>query len=264
MEVARRARLRVWSRARGAVDPVLGLAGLAAVAASAAVASGEHCFFFIGLATADDALFEPSKSRLLAAGLLPEKLGWFSDKITDDLEGVILGMHAKADKPELIAAQEKDIPVYSYPEFLYEQSKDKTRVVIAGSHGKTSITAMILHVMNYHAIEVDFMIGAQLEGFDTMVHLTSSNDFMLIEGDEYLTSPIDLRPKFLWYQPHVTLISGIAWDHINVFPTPTDYENQFRDYIETIVPGGTLVFNETDPVLTRIVAQSENTIRKQD
>lgn len=211
----------------------------------------------------DDALFEPSKSRLLAAGLLPEKLGWFSDKITEDLEGVILGMHAKADNPELIAAQEKGIPVYSYPEFLYEQSKDKTRVVIAGSHGKTSITAMILHVMNYHAIEVDFMIGAQLEGFDTMVHLTSSNDFMLIEGDEYLTSPIDLRPKFLWYQPHVTLISGIAWDHINVFPTPTDYEKQFRDYIETIVPGGTLVFNETDPVLTRIVAQSENTIRKQ-
>lgn len=211
----------------------------------------------------DDALFEPSKSRLLEAGLLPEKLGWFPEKITEDLEGVILGMHAKVDNPELIAAQEQGIPVYSYPEYLYEQSKGKTRVVIAGSHGKTSITAMILHVMNYHEISVDFMVGAQLEGFNTMVRLTSTNDFMLIEGDEYLSSPIDLRPKFLWYQPHVTLISGIAWDHINVFPTQAVYEEQFKQYIETVVPGGTLVFNEADPVLTRFVAQSQHTIRKQ-
>lgn len=211
----------------------------------------------------DDALFEPSKSRLLAAGLLPQKLGWYPEKITQDLQGVILGMHAKEDNPELLAAQAQGIPVYSYPEYLYEQSKDKTRVVIAGSHGKTSITAMILHVMNYHDISVDFMVGAQLEGFDTMVRLTDTNDFMLIEGDEYLSSPIDLRPKFFWYQPHVTLISGIAWDHINVFPTPAVYEDQFKQYIEMIVPGGTLVFNEADPVLTRIVAQSQHTIRKQ-
>ena len=127
-------------------------------------------------------------------------------------------MHAKKDNPELLAAQALGLPIYSYPEYLYEQSKDKTRVVIAGSHGKTSITAMVLHVLNYHDQEVDFMVGAQLKGFETMVHLTDHNDFMLIEGDEYLSSPIDLRPKFLWYKPNVTLISGIAWDHINVFP----------------------------------------------
>jgi UDP-N-acetylmuramate: L-alanyl-gamma-D-glutamyl-meso-diaminopimelate ligase len=195
----------------------------------------------------DDAIFEPSKSRLQNAGLLPDAMGWFSEKITLDLEGVILGMHAKKDNPELLAAQEKGVPIYSYPEFLYEQSKDKTRVVIAGSHGKTSITAMVLHVLNYHDQEVDFMVGAQLEGFDTMVHLTEHNDFMLIEGDEYLSSPIDLRPKFLWYKPHVTLISGIAWDHINVFPTLANYEDQFKQYIDTIVPGGAIVYNQEDP-----------------
>ena len=165
----------------------------------------------------DDAIFEPSKSRLEKAGLLPVELGWDETRITPELDGVILGMHAKKDNPELLAAQALGVKIYSYPEFLYEQSKTKTRVVIAGSHGKTSITAMVLHVLNYHDIEVDFMVGAQLEGFDTMVHLTDSNDFMLIEGDEYLSSPVDLQPKFLWYKPHVTLISGIAWDHINVF-----------------------------------------------
>ncbi len=211
----------------------------------------------------DDAIFEPSKSRLEKAGLLPETLGWFPEKISDDLDGIILGMHAKKDNPELLSAQEKGIPIYSYPAFLYEQSKDKTRVVIAGSHGKTSITAMVLHVLNYHDQEVDFMVGAQLEGFDTMVHLTDYNDFMLIEGDEYLSSPIDLKPKFLWYKPHLSLISGIAWDHINVFPTLADYEDQFRQYIETIVPGGTVIFNQEDPVLTRLIASSQNTIRKQ-
>ena len=211
----------------------------------------------------DDTIFEPSKSRLENAGLMPETLGWFPEKITSDIEGVILGMHAKKDNQELLAAQEKGLPIFSYPEFLYEQGKDKTRVVIAGSHGKTSITAMVLHVLNYHDQEVDFMVGAQLEGFDTMVHLTDYNDFMLIEGDEYLSSPIDLRPKFLWYKPHVTLISGIAWDHINVFPTLADYEDQFRQYIETIVPGGAVVYNQEDPVLTRLVATTQNTIRKQ-
>lgn len=211
----------------------------------------------------DDAIFEPSKSTLEKAGLLPEKLGWFAEKITADLDGVILGMHAKKDNPELLAAQTLGIPIYSYPEFLFKHSKDKTRVVIAGSHGKTSITAMVLHVLNYHGQEVDFMVGAQLKGFDTMVQLTEYNDFMLIEGDEYLSSPIDLRPKFLWYQPNVTLISGIAWDHINVFPTQENYEEQFRAYIETIVPGGALVYNQEDAVLTRLVAQTQNTIRKQ-
>lgn len=211
----------------------------------------------------DDAIFDPSKSKLEKAGLLPQEMGWFPNKITADLDGVILGMHAKKDNPELLAAQALGLPIYSYPEYLYEQSKDKTRVVIAGSHGKTSITAMVLHVLNYHGQAVDFMVGAQLEGFDTMVHLTDHNDFMLIEGDEYLSSPIDLRPKFLWYQPNVTLISGIAWDHVNVFPTQESYNDQFRHYIETIVPGGALVYNQEDPVLTRLVAQTQNTIRKQ-
>lgn len=211
----------------------------------------------------DDALFEPSKSRLEKAGLLPQAVGWYPEKINPSLDAVILGMHAKKDNPELQRALKLGIPIYSYPQFLYEQSKHKTRVVIAGSHGKTTITSMILHVLNYHERDVDFMVGAQLPGFDTMVHLTESNDFMLIEGDEYLSSPIDLQPKFLWYQPQVALISGIAWDHINVFPTQENYEDQFKQFIETISPGGVLVYNQSDPVLTRLTLMSKNTIRKQ-
>lgn len=211
----------------------------------------------------DDALFEPSKSRLERAGLLPNTLGWFPEKIDASLDAVILGMHAKKDNPELQRALDLGVPIFSYPEFLYEQSKNKTRVIIAGSHGKTSITSMILHVLNYHDKEVDFMVGAQLPDFDTMVHLTETNDFMLIEGDEYLSSAIDSRPKFLWYQPHVALISGIAWDHINVFPTRENYEDQFKQFITTISPGGVLVYNQQDPVVTRLVIQSQNTIRKQ-
>ncbi|MBT8318146.1 MAG: peptidoglycan synthetase, partial [Lutibacter sp.] len=151
----------------------------------------------------DDAIFEPSKSRLKAKGLLPGEFGWFEEKITSNLDAVILGMHAKPDNPELIKAQNLGLKIYSYPEFLYEQSKDKTRVVIGGSHGKTTITSMILHVLNYHEIEVDYMVGAQLEGFDTMVHLTSENEFIVLEGDEYLSSPIDRRPKFHLYKPNI-------------------------------------------------------------
>ena len=211
----------------------------------------------------DDAIFEPSKSRLDQAGILPEKFGWFPEKITDDLDGIILGMHAKKDNPELKKAIDLGVKIYSYPEFLYEQTKSKTRVVIAGSHGKTTITSMVLHVLNYWEKSVDFMIGAQLEGFDTMVCLSEENDFVLIEGDEYLSSPIDLRPKFLWYKPHVTLISGIAWDHINVFPTEEDYVKQFETYIDSIVPGGVLVYNEADSVLEKITNASQNTIRKE-
>ena len=211
----------------------------------------------------DDTIFEPSKSRLAEAGLLPELMRWYPEKITDDLDGIILGMHAKEDNPELLRAMELRIRIYSYPEFLFEQTKNKTRVVIAGSHGKTTITSMVLHVLNYWEKEVDYMIGAQLEGFDTMVHLTEENDFMLIEGDEYLSSPIDRRPKFLWYKPHVTLISGIAWDHINVFPTEENYIEQFETYIDSIMPGGVLVYNESDSVLERITEASQNTIRKE-
>ena len=211
----------------------------------------------------DDTVFEPSKSRLEKAGILPKKMGWFSEKITKKIDGIILGMHAKADNPELLKAIELGIKIYSYPEFLYEQTKEKTRVVIAGSHGKTTITSMVLHVLSYWEKNVDYMIGAQLEGFETMVHLTDDNDFMLIEGDEYLSSPIDLRPKFLWYEPHVTLISGIAWDHINVFPTEENYVQQFKAYIDSIVPGGVLVYNEEDPILEKLTQASENTIRKE-
>ncbi len=210
----------------------------------------------------DDAIFEPSKSRLDKKGILPLELGWFPEKITNDLEAIILGMHAKADNPELLKAQELGLKIYSYPEFLYEQSKHKTRVVIGGSHGKTTITSMILHVMHYHNIAVDYMVGAQLEGFDTMVHLTEENDFMVLEGDEYLSSPIDRRPKFHLYQPNIALISGIAWDHINVFPTYENYFEQFEIFIKMITNGGILIYNENDSEVKRVSESATNPIRK--
>ena len=210
----------------------------------------------------DDAIFEPSKSRLDKKGILPAELGWFPEKITQDIEAVILGMHAKADNPELLKAQEMGLKIYSYPEFLYEQSKHKTRVVIGGSHGKTTITSMVLHVMHYHNIAVDYMVGAQLEGFDTMVHLTDENDFMVLEGDEYLSSPIDRRPKFHLYQPNIALISGIAWDHINVFPTYENYVEQFEIFIKMITNGGILIYNENDLEVKRVAEMATNPIRK--
>ena len=210
----------------------------------------------------DDAVFEPSKSRLQKQGLLPTEMGWFPEKITADIQAIILGMHAKADNPELVRAKELGLKIYSYPEFLYEQSKNKTRVVIGGSHGKTTITSMILHVMHYHNIEVDYMVGAQLEGFDTMVHLTETNDFIVLEGDEYLSSPIDRRPKFHLYQPNIALISGIAWDHINVFPTYENYVAQFEEFIAKITPGGILVYNAEDPEVLRVAEAATNPIRK--
>nr|WP_314494293.1 Mur ligase family protein [uncultured Chryseobacterium sp.] len=210
----------------------------------------------------DDAIFEPSKSRLEKKGILPEELGWFPEKITPDIDAVILGMHAHQDNPELAKAKESGLKIYSYPEFLYEQSKNKTRVVIAGSHGKTTITSMILHVLNFHQKEVDFMVGAQLEGFDCMVKLTEDNDFMILEGDEYLSSPIDLRSKFLLYQPNIALMSGIAWDHINVFKTFDDYIEQFRRFVASITPGGLLVYNEEDPEVVKVVENADNYFRK--
>ena len=210
----------------------------------------------------DDTIFEPSKSRLEAQGLLPETFGWFPEKITANLDAIVLGMHAKADNPELLKAQELGVKIYSYPEFLYEQSKDKTRVVIGGSHGKTTITSMILHVMHYHDVDVDYMVGAQLEGFDVMVKLTEDNDFIVLEGDEYLSSPIDRRPKFHLYQPNIALLSGIAWDHINVFPTIKNYEEQFSIFVDSIVKGGSINYNEEDEAVKRIVEASENPIRK--
>lgn len=210
----------------------------------------------------DDAIFEPSRSRLEKYDILPEAFGWFPEKITSSLDAVILGMHAKADNPELLKARELGLKIYSYPEFLYEQSKNKTRVVIGGSHGKTTITSMILHVLHYHGRETDFMVGAQLEGFDTMVHLTEENDFMLLEGDEYLSSAMDKRPKFHLYKPNIALLSGIAWDHINVFPTNDLYLEQFKIFVDSIVSGGIIVYNEEDPELVSIVEETANQIRK--
>lgn len=210
----------------------------------------------------DDAIFEPSRSRLEKKGILPEEMGWFPEKLTLDIDAVILGMHAHADNPELAKAKELGLKIYSYPEFLYEQSKEKTRVVIGGSHGKTTITSMILHVLNFHQKDIDYMVGAQLEGFDCMVKITEDNDFMILEGDEYLSSPIDLRSKFLLYQPNIALISGIAWDHINVFKTFDDYVEQFRKFVASITPGGVLVYNEEDAEVVKVVESAENYFRK--
>ena len=210
----------------------------------------------------DDTIHNPSKSRLEKYGLLPNQFGWFPEKINDSLDVIILGMHAKIDNPELLKAQELGLKIYSYPEFLYEQSKDKTRVVIGGSHGKTTITSMILHVLNYHGREVDYMVGAQLDGFETMVHLTEENEFMVLEGDEYLSSPIDRRPKFHLYKPNIALLSGIAWDHINVFPTFDNYTEQFSIFTDSLVNGGIMVYNEGDVEVKKVVESSSNSIKK--
>ena len=210
----------------------------------------------------DDEIFDPSRSRLAAKGLLPEHYGWFEDKISSDIDAVILGMHAKLDNIELLRAKELGLTIYSYPEFLYEQSKNKTRVVIGGSHGKTTITSMILHVMHYHDKEVDYMVGAQLEGFDTMVHLTKENDFIVLEGDEYLSSAIDRRPKFHLYKPNIALLSGIAWDHINVFPTFENYVEQFRIFLSQITHGGAIVYNQEDIEVKQVVEATQNQIKK--
>lgn len=210
----------------------------------------------------DDEIFDPSKSRLAAKGLLPNQYGWFEDNISSDIDAVILGMHAKQDNIELLRAKALGLTIYSYPEFLYEQSKNKTRVVIGGSHGKTTITSMILHVMHYHDKEVDYMVGAQLEGFDTMVHLTKENDFIVLEGDEYLSSALDRRPKFHLYKPNIALLSGIAWDHINVFPTFDNYVEQFRVFLSQITHGGAIVYNQEDIEVKQVVEATQNQIKK--
>jgi UDP-N-acetylmuramate: L-alanyl-gamma-D-glutamyl-meso-diaminopimelate ligase len=210
----------------------------------------------------DDEIFDPSKSRLSAHGILPKAFGWFPEKITTQLDAIVLGMHAKAYNPELLKAQELGLKIFSYPEFLYEQSKFKTRVVIGGSHGKTTITSMILHVMHYFNRDLDYMVGAQLEGFDVMVKLTDDNDFIILEGDEYLSSPIDRRPKFHLYKPNIALLSGIAWDHINVFPTWKNYVEQFSVFVDSIVEGGSITYNIEDVEVKKVVEGSENTIRK--
>lgn len=200
----------------------------------------------------DDEINEPSKSRLANAGILPSEMGWFPEKITADFDAVILGMHARADNPELLRANELGLKIYSYPEYIYEATKDKTRIVIGGSHGKTTITAMILHVMNFHKLETDYLVGAQLEGFTTMVRLSNTAKFAVIEGDEYLASPIDRRPKFHLYKPNIAVLSGIAWDHINVFPTFENYVDQFKTFIQLIEPGGYLMYCADDKELSAL------------
>jgi len=212
----------------------------------------------------DDEINEPSKSRLAKKKLLPANIGWFPEKITKDLDAVILGMHARADNPELIRAKELGLKIYSYPEFIYEATKDKTRIVIGGSHGKTTITAMILHVLNFNKINTDFLVGAQLEGFDTMVKLTKEAAVAVIEGDEYLASPIDRRPKFHLYKPNIALLSGIAWDHINVFPTFDIYVDQFKQFVDLIEPDGSLVYCNEDAELVKVAEASgkKNNIKK--
>jgi len=210
----------------------------------------------------DDEFFEPSKSRLKEHNLLPNYAGWNPEIITKDLDAVILGMHARKDNPELKKAQELNLKIYSYPEYLYEQTKNKTRVVIGGSHGKTTITSMVMHVLKYHGKEFDYMVGAQIQGFDTMVSISEKAPVAIFEGDEYLSSPIDLRPKFHLYKPHIALISGIAWDHINVFPTFENYKEQFKIFIEKIENGGCLFYHKNDSVLNEIVRSVNNPIEK--
>lgn len=210
----------------------------------------------------DDEVFEPSKGRLNKHGLLPDKMGWDEGRVTNEIDCIILGMHARKDNPELLKAQKLNLKIYSYPEYIFEQTKDKKRVVIGGSHGKTSMTAMTLHVLNDCGLDVDYMVGAQLEGFDVMVKLTEENDFIVLEGDEYLSSPIDRRPKFHLYKPNIALLSGIAWDHINVFPTYENYVEQFSIFVDSVVQGGSINYNEEDDEVKRVVEASENPIRK--
>lgn len=214
------------------------------------------------LTGSDDEIFEPSRSRLAEAGILPETIGWNPANIHQDLDLVVVGMHARKENPELTRALELGIKVLSYPEYLYESSKDKTRVVITGSHGKTTITSMILHVLNFHGRDCDFMVGAQLDGFKTMVRLTDHNEFMLIEGDEYLSSPLDPRPKFVHYRPNIALLSGIAWDHYNVFPNYTDYRAQFEMLFDYIEPGGQIIYNEDDPEVKSVVENAKQAVKK--
>lgn len=207
----------------------------------------------------DDEIFNPAKGRLEKYGLLPAAIGWNPDKITPDLDAVILGMHARIDNPELLRAKELGLTIYSYPEFLYEQSKNKTRVVVGGSHGKTTITAMIIHVLQFNHVDCDYMVGAQLTGFEVMVKLSESAQLMIMEGDEYLTSPIDRRSKFHLYKPNVGIISGIAWDHINVFPTFDIYIDQFRIFAQMI--DHTYIYCADDAVL-KIMSEKIDTPSK--
>jgi UDP-N-acetylmuramate: L-alanyl-gamma-D-glutamyl-meso-diaminopimelate ligase len=210
----------------------------------------------------DDEIFDPARSRLAAKGLLPEKAGWFPEKIAPALDAVILGMHARADNPELLRAKELGLKIYSYPEYLYEQTKDKMRIVVGGSHGKTTVTAMIMHALRHAGVEFDYMVGAQLDGFETMVSLSEAAKIAVFEGDEYLASPVDPRPKFHLYHPHVGIITGIAWDHVNVFPTWEMYVEQFAAFADLIEDGGTLIFCRSDATCAAVAANAKSSLQK--
>lgn len=210
----------------------------------------------------DDEIYDPAKSRLQKAGILPEELGWDANRITPDFDAIILGMHAKKDNPELLKAQELGIKVYSFPEYVFEQAKNKQRIVIAGSHGKTSITSIILHVLKYYNRDFDYLVGAQIEGFDLMVKLTDDAPILILEGDEYLSSPLEMRSKFLFYHPHIALISGIAWDHFNVFPKFEDYVKAFEELADGMQKAGTLIFDETDDIANLIGKKEREDVGK--
>lgn len=208
----------------------------------------------------DDEIFDPALTHLREAGLLPAEMGWHPERITKDIDAIILGMHAREDNPELVRARELGIKIYSFPEYLYEQTKDKIRIVVGGSHGKTTTTSMILYVLQRLGIEADYMVGAQIEGFERMVRLSDTAKYAVFEGDEYLTSPLDLRSKFLWYHPHVAILTGIAWDHINVFPTFPEYVETFRKFVDSIEPEGSFIWFKGDENLRKIAEGSRKDI----
>ncbi|PZX53948.1 UDP-N-acetylmuramate: L-alanyl-gamma-D-glutamyl-meso-diaminopimelate ligase [Algoriphagus ratkowskyi] len=209
----------------------------------------------------DDEIYEPSRTRLEKAGILPAEYGWYPEKITSDLDGIILGMHARIDNPELVKAQELGIPVYSFPEFIFNQSQNKKRVIVAGSHGKTSITSVILHVLKDQNVDFDYLVGAQIEGFDLMVKLSDA-PVIIIEGDEYLTSPLDRTPKFFHYKHDIALVSGIAWDHYNVFPDFDEYKEQFSKLMDLTPDAGELIYCEADPLVKEAAEKSDIAAKK--
>jgi len=210
----------------------------------------------------DDEIFEPARSRLLSYGLLPEKPGWYPEKITSDIDIIILGMHARADNPELLKAVDSGLKIMSFPEFIFENTKDKKRIVVAGSHGKTTTTAMIMHVFKTLGVKFDFLAGSQIDGYDTMVGLSEDSEIAVIEGDEYLTSPLDRRPKFHLYYPDIAVLNGISWDHMNVFPTFENYVEQFRIFAGKIEDGGNLIYFEEDPEVKWIADNLHRNIKK--
>lgn len=201
----------------------------------------------------DDEIFEPSQTRLQKAGLLPPAAGWFPDRISGELDMVVAGMHAKADNPELLRAKELGLKVVSFPELVYEHARHKQRIVIGGSHGKTTITSMIIHVMRYWNRDVDFLVGAEVPGYGNSVRLTETAPVMVIEGDEYVTSASDNRPKFWHYQHHIGVISGIAWDHFNIYPSTETYQEVFKVFAERTPKAGTLFWNGDDTQLAEMM-----------